>query len=117
MVNIYDNANEMAAQLKKTDEFLAFDKIKKEVYADEASKKMIMDYKKLQIEAQAKMLGGEEPPAELMEKIKKTGEVLQFNPKITEFFAAEYRFNVLVSELYKIIFSEVTDLDAGLFDG
>ncbi len=116
MVNIYDNANEMAALLKQTEQYKEFQKIKSEVMEDEANKKMISGFKKLQFEAQAMSLSGQEPPKELMEKIQKLGEVLQFNPKITEFFTAEYRFNTLVSELYNIIFGEVSDLGAGLFD-
>jgi len=110
MVNIYDKANELAALLKESDEYTSYKAKKEEVYADEANKKMIGDFKKLQFEAQATYLAGKEPPAELMEKIQKTGEVLQFNPKITEFFAAEYRLNTLVSDLYKLIFSDMTDI-------
>ncbi len=115
MINIYDNANEMAAQLKKTDQYINYKRVKDEVFAEESNKKMIADFKKLQFEAQAMALSGQEPPADLMEKIQKLGEVLQFNPKITEYFAAEYQFNSLISELYKIIFGEVSELDAGLF--
>ena len=43
------------------------------------------------------------------------GEVLQFNPKITEFFSAEYKFNTLVSDIYKII-GEACDVGANMFD-
>ncbi|MEG2188446.1 MAG: YlbF family regulator, partial [Christensenella sp.] len=60
-------------------------------------------------------LTGQEPNAELMDKIKKMGEVLQFNSKITEFFAAEYKFNTLVSDLYKII-GDACDVGANMFD-
>ena len=50
-----------------------------------------------------------------MEKIQKMGEVLQFNPKITEFFSAEYKFNTLVSDVYKII-GDACDVGANMFD-
>ena len=109
MVNIYDKANELAALLKQDETYLAYKKTKEEVYAEEANKKMIGDYKKLQFEAQAAMMSGQEPDAELMDKIQKMGEVLQFNPKITEFFAAEYKFQTLMADLYKIIFADVSD--------
>lgn len=116
MSNIYDNANEMAALLKKSDEFQELKQIKDEVFEEESSKRMIADFKKLQFEAQAMSLSGQEPPQELMEKIQKMGEVLQLNPKVTEYFTAEYRLNTLVTDLYKIIFEDVTDLGDGLFD-
>ena len=115
MINIYDKANELASLIKQSEEYKAYDKIKDEVYEDEQSKRMIKDYKKLQFEAQAAYLTGKEPEAELMEKIQKMGEVLQFNPKITEFFSAEYKFNTLVSDIYKII-GEACDGGANMFD-
>jgi len=110
MVNLHDKANELAALIKESGEYKAYKKLMDETYADEANKKMIEDYKKLQFEAQATYLSGKEPEEELMDRIKKTGEVLQFNPGITEFFAAEYRFNTLVSDIYKIIFSDLIDV-------
>lgn len=110
MINLHDKANELGKLLQASEEYLAFQKVKSEVYEDEANRKMIEDYKALQFEAQATMLAGQEPPAELMDKIRKVGEVLQFNPKITEFFTLEYKFNTLVSDLYKLIFGGVTDI-------
>jgi len=115
MVNIYDKANELASLIKQSDEYKAYNSIKDEVYEDEQNKRMIKDYKKLQFEAQAAYLTGQEPEKELMDKIRKMGEVLQFNPKITEFFAAEYKFNTLVSDLYKII-GDACDVGANMFE-
>lgn len=115
MVNVYDKANELAGLIKQSDEYKAYDRIKDEVYEDEQNKRMIKDYKKLQFEAQAAYLTGQEPDPELMEKIQKMGEVLQFNPKITEFFSAEYKFNTLVSDVYKII-GDACDVGANMFD-
>ena len=86
MVNVYDKANELASLIKQSEEYEEYTKIKDEVYEDEQNQRMIKDYKKLQFEAQAAYLTGQEPEAELMNKIQKMGEVLQFNPKITEFF-------------------------------
>ena len=115
MVNIYDKANELASLIKQSDEYKAYNSIKDEVYEDEQNKRMIKDYKKLQFEAQAAYLTGQEPEKELMDKIRKMGEVLQFNPKITEFFAAEYKFNTLVSDLYKII-GDACDVGDNMFE-
>ena len=103
MVNVYDKANELASLIKQSEEYEEYTKIKDEVYEDEQNQRMIKDYKKLQFEA------------ELMNKIQKMGEVLQFNPKITEFFSAEYKFNTLVSDIYKII-GDACDVGANMFE-
>jgi len=49
------------------------------------------------------VLTGGEPSAETMDKLKKLGEVLQFNPDVSAYFAAEYKFQTVVSDVYKII--------------
>ncbi|MDL2237553.1 YlbF family regulator [Christensenellaceae bacterium OttesenSCG-928-K19] len=115
MINIQDKANELAALIKQSAEYKEFKKIKDEVLAEESNKTMIRDYQKMQFEAQAAYMTGQEPSSELLEKIQKVGEVLQFNPKITEYFTAEYKFNTLVSDVYKII-GEAAEVGQNLFE-
>ena len=38
-----------------------------------------------------------------MEKLKKLGELLAFNKDVAAFFAAEYKFQTLISDVYRII--------------
>ena len=111
---VYDKANELAALISESDEYKAYKKIKDELYEEDTTKKMLKDYKKLQFEAQAVYLSGKEVPEEILDKLKKLGEVLQFNPKITEYFSAEYKFNTLVADIYKII-GKACDIDVELF--
>jgi Uncharacterized conserved protein len=111
---IYDKASELAALIHESDEFKQFKSIKDELYEVDTTKKMLIDYKKMQFEAQAIYLSGKEVPDEMMDKIRKLGEVLQFNPRITEFFQAEYRFNTLISDIYKII-GEACEIDMEIF--
>ena len=40
---------------------------------------------------------------------------MAFNAKITEYFAAEYKFNTIVSDIYKII-GDACELNDGLFE-
>jgi len=112
---VYDKAHELAAEIKKCDDFQTYKMLKDDLYGDENTKNLLRQYKALQFEAQAAMLSGKQPEEETMEKLKKLGEVLAFNPKVTEFFSAEYRFNTLVSDVYKII-GDACELDTGLFD-
>ena len=100
---IYDEANKLAKLLKESEEYRAYSSLKEKVYADENTKNLLKDYKKLQFEAQASYLSGKEPEEELMDKIKKLGEVLAFNTDVTEFLSNEYRLNVMLGDIYKII--------------
>ncbi len=112
---VYDKAHELASEIKKSEEFKTYKALKDELYKDETTKNLLRQYKALQFEAQAALLSGKEPEKETMEKLKKTGEILGFNPKATEFFAAEYKFNTLVSDIYKII-GDACEIDTGLFE-
>ena len=92
MMLAYDKAHDLAKEIQNSEEYKEFARLKEMVTADEKTKEMIKDYKKLQLEAQTCYLTNREPSEETMEKIKKLGEVLQFNQDVTEFFAAEYKF-------------------------
>ena len=110
---IYDKANELARLIQESAEYKAYKELKDKLYADDKTKALLTEYKKHQFEAQAAYLSGREPDAEAMEHLKKLGEVLQFNREVTEFFSAEYRFNTMIGDIYKII-GEACDIDLGL---
>ena len=112
---VYDRARALAEDIRQSDAYKAYKALKDEVYADESAKGLIRQYKKLQFEAQASMMTGQQPDAALMEKLGKTGEVLGFNPKVTEFFAAEYKFQTMISDIYKII-GDACELDMAFLD-
>lgn len=100
---IYDKAHELAKEVQSSSEYQEYARLKEIVTADESTKALLSDYKKLQLEAQAGYLTGGTPSEELMDKLKKIGEVLQFNPEISNYFAAEYKFQSVISDVYKII--------------
>ena len=50
-----------------------------------------------------------------LDKLKKLGEVLAFNQKVTEYFAAEYKFNTIISDIYKII-GDASELNMGFLE-
>ena len=112
---LYDKAHELAAEIKKSPEFIEYKKLKDEVLADEGTKNLVTQYKSLQFEGQAAVMAGQQPSEELLDKLKKLGEVLAFNPKVTDYFAAEYRFNTIVSDIYKII-GDACELNTALFE-
>ncbi len=100
---VYDKAHDLANELKKCPEFLEYARLKEAVTADEKTKALLGDYKKLQLEAQAAYIAGSEVGEQTMEKLKKLGELLAFNHDVTAFFAAEYRFQTLMGDIYKIL--------------
>ena len=100
---VYDKAYELAKEIQDSEEYKEYSKLKEIVIADEKTKMLLGDYKKLLLEAQAGSIAGNEPSEESMDKLKKLGEVLAFNKDVTEYFAAEYKFQTLVADVYNII--------------
>lgn len=111
---IYDQANELAKLIKESEEYKQYAALKDEVLSDATTKDLLKQYKKLQFEAQTTYMSGKQPSEELMDKLKKLGEVLGLNAKVTEFMMAEYKFNTLVSDIYKII-GDACDIGAEFF--
>ncbi len=100
---VYDKAHELANEIRKNPDYLEYARLKEIVTADEKTKALLSDYKRLQIEAQAAYLAGNEPKQETMEKLKSLGSLLAFNPDVTAYFAAEYRLQTMIGDIYKII--------------
>ena len=100
---IYDRANLLAQDIKASVEFREYKAAKDALAEDETAKQLVKQYKKLQFEAQAMLMGGKNPDAEAMQQLQKLGELLAYNPKAAAFFEAEYKFNTVISDIYKII--------------
>ena len=100
---VYDKAHALAEEIKKSDDYKEYARLKALVTADEKNRLLLSDYKKLQLEAKAGYIAGNTPSEEMMDKLKKLGEVLSFNSDMTAYFAAEYRFQTMVGDVYKII--------------
>ncbi len=58
------------------------------------------------------MMGGK-PDEAVMKRLQKVGEVLAFDKEVGDYFAAEYKMNGMVMDIYKII-AKASDLDTGI---
>lgn len=112
---VYDRANALAKDIRESNEYKQYIALRDEIYADEGTKDLLKQYKTLQMQGQAAVMSGQEVDSELLDKLKKLGEVLAFNPKVTEFFSAEYRFQTVISDIYKII-GDASELTTGIVD-
>lgn len=107
---IYDTAHEMARLLKESPEYAEYKACKEKVYAEERTKSLVEEYRKMQFEAQAAYLSGNQPEQGLMDRIQKLGEILQFDSDVTAFLLAERRFHQILSDIYAII-GEAAEVD------
>lgn len=109
MINPYDKAHELGRALKESTEYKEYIKAKEEIYSDPENKKILQEFKKQQYEIQMQTINGKEVESDRMDKIQQMYKILVDNPKIKEFFDIEVRFNILLTDINKIIGDSVKD--------
>lgn len=102
-MNVYDKANELAACLKQSDEYIEYKRLRDEAYADSTNKALLDEYKRLQFQAQVKFASGDRPAEEDMQRLQAIGNLLQFNRDASSFLLAEFRFQKMLADIYKIL--------------
>ena len=102
-MNPYDKVNELIESIKSSGEVKAYLAIKEELYKDEATKNLIREFREKQIEIQNLMIQGKEAEQEQMEKLQSLYVTLTSNVRVKEFFDKEVAFDVLLSDIYKIM--------------
>ena len=109
-MNPYDKVNELVRAIKDSAQVKEYMKIKEELYKDEKSKEMIKEFRDKQTEVQSLLMQGQEDDAEKMEKLQSLYQILVANPQIKNFFDKEVQFDVMLSDIYKIIGEGLKDI-------
>ena len=109
-MNPYDQAHALAASLKESEEYREFARLKEIAYADETNRALLNEYKRLQFRLQAKLASGEELPPEDSGRLMQLGTLLQFNSDVAAFLLAEFRFQRMLTDIFKIL-SDVAGVD------
>ena len=109
-MNPYDKVHELVRAIKDSEEAKEYLAIKEELFQDEKNKAMIKDFREKQVEVQSLLMQGKEAEPEKMEKLQNLYDILASNVKIKEFFDKEVRFDVMLSDIYKIIGEALKDI-------
>lgn len=108
---VYDVAKELARQMRQSEEYVAYEKAKELATENDTTRALIDEYHRLQIQAQASVVSGQSND-ELMQKLQKVGELLQFDSAASAYLMAEFRLNRMVADVYKIL-AEAVGIDLG----
>ena len=109
-MNPYDQAHALARALKESEEYREYMRLKETAYDDGTNKALLDEYKRLQFRMQAKLAAGESMPGEDMQRLQQIGALLQFNPDVSAFLMAEFRFQRMLSDIFKIL-ADVAGVD------
>jgi cell fate (sporulation/competence/biofilm development) regulator YlbF (YheA/YmcA/DUF963 family) len=109
-MNIYDKTYELARALKDSPETVEFRNASKIIEGNELNKKMLEDFRKIQIEAYTEKVQTGKMSKELTEKLQNLASVISLNPDVSAYLQAEQRFGVIWEDIMKIL-NEAVGID------
>ncbi|MBE5772605.1 MAG: YlbF family regulator [Clostridiales bacterium] len=109
-MNPYDQAHALARSLKESEEYREYKRLREIAYEESTNRALLDEYKKLQFKMQAKMAAGENMPEEDFQRLQQIGTLLQFNSDVTAYLMAEFRFQRMLSDIFKIL-ADVAGVD------
>ncbi len=109
-MNPYDQAHELARSMKESEEYREYMRLREIAYEETTNRALLDEYKKLQFRMQAKLATGENMPEEDLQRLQQIGTLLQFNPDVSAYLMAEFRFQRMLSDIFKIL-ADVAGVD------
>ena len=107
LMAVKEKAGELAQMLKESEQYRQFQEAKAAVYANEETKRRLLEYKRKQFAVQASMMSGQTPNADMMADVQRMTMMLQYNKEIAAYLMMEHRFNQLMSEVYQTLMSSL----------
>ena len=109
-MRVYDLANELAQEIKQSEEYTTYKTAKEAISLNIELKNKIDEFEKARYEAQIIALQTGKDDINKTKHLQELyGELIQ-NEEASKYFDAEIRFNVLVADVNKIIGEAIQDL-------
>ena len=109
-MQVYDTANRLAQEIRDSEEYKAFKKLKDEIYNNPEKKQKVEDFEKLRYEVQLMEYTGEKKDEEKNKKLEEMYTTLVENKDIKEYFDLEVKFNIMIADVNKIIAEAIKDV-------
>lgn len=102
-MNVYDEAHNLARAIKESNEFIEFDKLKKQVDQDEQLSSMLKDLQEKQMQIQTAQMTGQEPDAELVSQMQSLTAMVATKPLAAQYMQAVSTFSIMINDVLGII--------------
>ncbi|HHT01111.1 MAG TPA: YlbF family regulator [Firmicutes bacterium] len=100
---IYDKAYELARSLAESKEYQAFLTAKKNVQEDEAAFRMLADFRRHQVELQARQMMGETISEDKLGRLHQLVELMQHKQNVQAFLETEERLGRVMADIHRIL--------------
>lgn len=114
MVNVYDSANQLAEDLKKTPEYQALQEAVKGVENDATSRDLFAQMDKVQSEIITAQQSGKPLSEDTQKAYKELNEKVQKDQNIVKLLTVEQGLYKLIDDLQKTFTSPINDLYSDL---
>ena len=109
-MNVYDTANRLASEIKKSEEYVNFKLAKQAISLNTELKKKIDEFDKMRYEVQLDMMKTGNSDLEKQQQMQQKYAELVANKKKKKFFDTETKFNILIADVNKIIGEAIRDV-------
>ena len=109
-MNIYDTANKLASEIKQSEEYKEYKKVKEELNNMPEIKEKISEFATARLEMQKLMIKGGTPVEEKATEIQNLYAELIQNEIVKKYFDLEIKFSVMITDVNKIISEAIKDV-------
>ena len=109
-MNVYDEVNNLAQELKNSEEYINFKTAKQFINLNPDLKEKIDKFEKARYESQMNILQNGKQEQEELKRVQEMYEEIIQIEEIKKYFDAELRFNVILADINKIITEAVKDV-------
>ncbi len=109
-MNIYDTANKLASEIKQSEEYIEYKKVKEELNSLPEIKEKINKFETARQEMQKLMIKGGTPVEEKATEIQNLYAELVQNEIAKKYFDLEIKFSVMITDINKIISESIKDV-------
>lgn len=109
-MNVYDTVNKLAQEIKNSDEFKSYKKYKELVKSNQDINTKIKQFEALRYEIQISAMQGLEVNKEKEKELQDIYAKLLLEENVKEYFEAEFKFNILLADVNKIIGDSVKEV-------
>ena len=109
-MNVYDTVNKLAQEIKDSEEYTSYKKYKELVKANEETNQKIKQFEALRYEVQIAAMQGIKANEDKEKELQEVYTELLAKENVKEYFEAEFKFNVLIADVNKIIGEAIKDV-------
>lgn len=109
-MNVYDTVNKLAQEIKDSEEYKNFKKYKELVKSNTEINDKMKKFEELRYETQIAAMQGVKPEEDKEKELQSVYTELLSKENVKEYFDSEFKFNVLIADVNKIIGEAIKDV-------